>query len=44
MKSLLLIDFQMIDGFNSNTNQNNLFLLKKGKKIIEQIPELKKNF
>ncbi|CDW75700.1 UNKNOWN [Stylonychia lemnae] len=44
LKSLMLIDFQMVDHFNSNQDQGNLFLLKKGKKINEQIPELKKNF
>ena len=44
LKSLLLIDFQMVDMLNSNNDQSNLFLLKKGKKINEQLPELKKNF
>ena len=42
--SLLLIDFQMVDLFNSNSDQNNLYLLKKAKKIIDQVHELKKNF
>jgi hypothetical protein len=34
----------MVDYLNSNMDQNNLFLLKKGKKINEQIPELRRNF
>ena len=44
LNSLLLIDYQMVDLMNSNSDQNNLFLLKKGKKILDQIHELKKNF
>jgi hypothetical protein len=35
LKSLLLIDFSMVDMFNTNHDQANLFLLKKGKKINE---------
>jgi hypothetical protein len=34
LSSLLLIDFQMVDLMNTNSDQTNLFLLKKGKKII----------
>jgi hypothetical protein len=44
LNSLLLIDFQMVDMMNSNSDQNNLFLLRKGKKILDQVHELKKNF
>jgi hypothetical protein len=35
LNSLLLIDFQMIDYMNSNSDHSNIFLLKKGKKIID---------
>jgi hypothetical protein len=35
LSSLLLIDYQMVDLMNSNGDQSNLFLLKKGKKIID---------
>ena len=34
----------MVDLFNTNSDQSNLFLLKKGKNINDQLPELKKNF
>jgi hypothetical protein len=34
----------MVDLMNSNSDQSNLFLLKKGKKILDQVHELKKNF
>ena len=44
LSSLLLIDFQMIDMMNTNSDQNNFYLLKKGKKIINQVQELKKHF
>lgn len=35
LNSLLLIDFHMVDMLNSNSDHNNLFLLRKGKKIID---------
>ncbi len=44
LNSLLLIDFQMVDLMNSNSDQSNLFLLKKGKQLIDHVPELKANF
>lgn len=34
LAGLLLIDFQMTDLMNTNSDQSNLFLLKKGQKII----------
>jgi hypothetical protein len=44
LNSLLMIDFQMIDIMNSNSDQSNLFLLKKGKQLIDHLPELKAHF
>ena len=35
LASLLLIDYQMVDLMNSNSDQSNLFMLKKGKKIMD---------
>ena len=44
LNSLLLIDFKMVDMMNSNSDHNNIFLLKKGKKLLDHIHELKANF
>lgn len=44
LNSLLLIDFKMVDMMNSNSDHENLFLIKKGKKLFDHIHELKKNF
>ena len=44
LNSLLLIDFQMVDSMNSNCDHSNLYLLKKGKKLLDHINELKANF
>lgn len=39
-----MVDFTLIDLQNTNANGDSLPLIKKGKKINEQIPELKKMF
>lgn len=44
LKSLLMVDFTLVDLQNTNATGDSLPLLKKGKKINEQIPELKKMF
>ena len=44
LRSLLMVDFTLIDLQNTNADGNSLPLLKKGKKINEQIPDLKKMF
>jgi hypothetical protein len=44
LNSLLLIDFQMVDSMNSNSDHSNLYLLKKGKKLMDHMHELKQNF
>jgi hypothetical protein len=31
LNSLLLIDFQMVDMMNSNSDNNNIYLVKKGR-------------
>jgi hypothetical protein len=41
LNSLLLIDFKMVDMMNSNCDHNNLFLLKKGKRLMDHISDLK---
>ena len=40
LKQLMFIDFMLIDLQNTNAAGNNLPLLKKGKKINEQLPDL----
>lgn len=44
LKQLLMIDFMLLDLQNTNSDGTSLPLLKKGKKINEQIPDLKKMF
>lgn len=44
LKNLLMVDFTLIDLQNTNADGQSLPLLKKGKNINEQIPELKKMF
>jgi hypothetical protein len=44
LNSLLLIDLKMVDMMNTNSDNSNLQILKKGKQIINQVHELKKNF
>jgi len=34
----------MVDSMNSNSDHSNLYLLKKGKKLLDHIHELKANF
>jgi len=44
LRSLLLIDFELVDAFTQGQNHKNLLMLKKGKTANEQLGELKKNF
>ena len=39
-----MVDFSLIDMMNTNADGASLPLIKKGKKISEQIPDLKKQF
>lgn len=39
-----MIDFTLVDLQNTNQDGSSLPLLKKGKKIVEQIPDLQKTF
>ena len=44
LKTLLMVDFMLLDLKNTNADGNSLPLLKKGKKINEQIPDLQRLF